>query len=211
MQRLLLRYTKQGTARFASHRDFTRAFERALRRAGIPMALSSGFNPHPRISYLNAAPTGAASLAEYVEIGLSQEMDADDVTERLNAALPYGFQIAAAGPGGTPVLEASLWRLDIDVAPEILPAAAEWLLAQESVKVTRETKNGPREFEIRDAVKSLAVVGGHLEAVVAMGSPLVRPDDIVAGMGALLPASAPPVFTRLAQGQLVDGQVVNPL
>ena len=61
VQRLRVQYAKRGRARFASHRDFGRAFERALRRAGIPMAFSSGFSPHPRISYANASPTGAAT------------------------------------------------------------------------------------------------------------------------------------------------------
>ena len=63
MQRLRVRYAKRGRARFTSHRDFSRAFERALRRAAVPMAYSSGFNPHPRISYAGAAPTGAAPPA----------------------------------------------------------------------------------------------------------------------------------------------------
>jgi radical SAM-linked protein len=68
---LRLRYAKRGRLRFASHRDFQRAFERALRRAGVPMAYSAGFSPHPKISYANAAPTGTASEAEYLEIGLA--------------------------------------------------------------------------------------------------------------------------------------------
>ena len=68
MQRLRIRYAKRGRLRFTSHRDFSRAFERAVFRARIPMAYSSGFNPHPRISYAGAAPTGSASEAEYLEI-----------------------------------------------------------------------------------------------------------------------------------------------
>ena len=58
----------RGRLRFASHRDFQRALERALRRARVPMAYSAGFHPHPKVSYANAAPTGVASEAEYVEI-----------------------------------------------------------------------------------------------------------------------------------------------
>ena len=69
MQRLRIRYAKRGRLRFTSHRDFSRAFERAIFRARIPMAYSSGFNPHPRISYAGASPTGSASEAEYLEIG----------------------------------------------------------------------------------------------------------------------------------------------
>src|SRR4029453_11201813 len=74
-----VKYAKRGRARFTSHRDFGRAFERALRRAGVPMAYSSGFSPHPRISYPNASPTGAASEAEYLEIGLAAACDPDKV------------------------------------------------------------------------------------------------------------------------------------
>ena len=71
MQRVRIRYAKRGRLRFTSHRDIGRAVERALRRADVPVALSSGFNPHPRISYAGAAPTGAASEAEYLEIALA--------------------------------------------------------------------------------------------------------------------------------------------
>src|SRR5436305_1819116 len=72
VQRLRVRYAKRGRLRFTSHRDFARAFERALRRADVPMAYSAGFSPHPKISYAGAAPTGVASEAEYLEIGLAE-------------------------------------------------------------------------------------------------------------------------------------------
>src|SRR4051794_41885624 len=72
VQRLRLRYAKRGRLRFTSHRDFARAFERALRRAAVPMGYSAGFSPHPKISYVGAAPTGVASEAEYLEIGLAE-------------------------------------------------------------------------------------------------------------------------------------------
>src|SRR5205085_2450331 len=70
VQRIRLRYAKRGPLRFTSHRDFARAFERALHRAGVPIAYSQGFSPHPKVSYASASPTGAASGAEYLEIGL---------------------------------------------------------------------------------------------------------------------------------------------
>src|SRR3954471_12838982 len=97
-----VRYAKRGRLRFTSHRDFSRAFERAIVRARIPMAYSSGFNPHPRISYANASPTGAASEAEYVEIGLDREVDPDAVLAALDDALPPGLDVleVAVSPGG---------------------------------------------------------------------------------------------------------------
>src|SRR5437764_11559914 len=87
VQRVRVRYAKRGRLRFTSHRDFARAFERALRRAGVPMAYSAGFTPHPKISYVGAAPTGVASEAEYLEIGLAQRREPEQVRVALDAAL----------------------------------------------------------------------------------------------------------------------------
>src|SRR3954465_12018871 len=84
------RFAKRGRLRFASHRDVARAFERAVRRAGVPVSHSHGFSPHPRLSWVGAAPTGAASEAEYVEIGLTRPVPPAEVAGALNAALPDG-------------------------------------------------------------------------------------------------------------------------
>src|ERR1700741_5284940 len=104
VQRLRIRYAKRGRLRFTSHRDFSRAFERAVVRARVPMACSSGFNPHPRISYAGASPTGAASEAEYLEIGLAQVLDPASVARDLDASLPDGLDIleVVVSSGGAP-------------------------------------------------------------------------------------------------------------
>src|SRR3954451_21034389 len=86
VQRLRVRFAKRGRLRFSSHRDFQRAFERALRRVDVPMAYSAGFSPHPRISYAGAAPTGAASEAEYVEISVTRRCEPDALARELDAA-----------------------------------------------------------------------------------------------------------------------------
>src|SRR5512133_1211095 len=93
VQRLRLRYAKRGRLRFSSHRDFQRALERALRRAEIPMAYSAGFSPHPKVSYANSAPTGVASEAEYVEIGVAEACDPAAVRQALDDALPPGLDV----------------------------------------------------------------------------------------------------------------------
>ena len=93
VQKLRIRYAKRGRLRFSSHRDFSRALERALVRAEVPMAFSSGFNPHPKISYAGAAPTGAASEAEYVEIGLTGVLRPRGGPPALDAALPDGLDV----------------------------------------------------------------------------------------------------------------------
>ena len=144
VQRLRIRYAKRGRLRFTSHRDFSRAFERAIARARLPMAFSSGFNPHPRISYAGASPTGAASEAEYVEIGLSQVLDPATVARDLDASLPDGLDVldvvVSAGGSLSERLEGSHWQITVTGtgAGALEPAVAQ-LLATEEVMGERMT------------------------------------------------------------------------
>jgi radical SAM-linked protein len=210
VQRLRVRYAKRGRARFTSHRDFGRAFERALRRAEVPMAYSSGFSPHPRISYANAAPTGAASEAEYLEIGLAAPCHPAQVQAALDAALPPGLdivEVVTAPPEAlADQLTGSRWQVAVvGVETADRRAAVDRFLAKREVQVTRMTKNGLRTFDARDAVVSLDVTEGGLLVTMAHGEPLVRPDDVLAGLATVWPAFAPkqvPVLTRISQGRL---------
>jgi radical SAM-linked protein len=215
VQRLRIRYAKRGRLRFTSHRDFSRAFERALVRARIPMAYSSGFNPHPRISYAGAAPTGAASEAEYLEIGLAEVVDPATVAADLDEALPEGLdvlQVVDAVPGGlADRLEVSRWRIDLaDEQVADIGAAVVAFLAEESVGVERMTKKGMRSFDSRAAVLGLEVTpydgaagrGAHVEVLLRHTVPAVRPDDVLSGLrlvsGRELAGTA--LMTRLEQG-----------
>jgi radical SAM-linked protein len=228
VQRLRLRYAKRGRLRFTSHRDFGRAFERAIRRASLPVAFSSGYSPHPRISYAGAAPTGAASEAEYVEIGLARRCDPQAVRTALDAALPVGLDVldvVESGPGSlADRLEAAHWRVELpDVAAEDAVAATNAFLARPVVEVERVTKKGLRRFDCRAAVVRLQVCAERepagrcaiLDLVLRHGSPSVRPDDVIAGLRGIVGLSLPaaPLQTRLAQGPLdpQTGTVGDPL
>ncbi|HEY6798334.1 MAG TPA: TIGR03936 family radical SAM-associated protein [Kineosporiaceae bacterium] len=160
VQRLRLRYAKRGRLRFSSHRDFQRAFERAVRRAAVPMAYSAGFTPHPRISYANAAPTGAASEAEYLEIAVTRRCDPDSLRVAVDEALPPGLdvlEVVEAGPGSlADRLAGSFWQLEVPGAdPVAVSAAVARFLAAERVDVQRLTKSGMRTFDTRYAVVRL--------------------------------------------------------
>jgi radical SAM-linked protein len=211
VQRLRIRYAKRGRLRFTSHRDFSRAFERALVRARIPMAYSSGFNPHPRISYAGAAPTGAASEAEYLEIGLAQVVDPADIAAVLDEALPDGLDVVEVVDGVrgglADRLEVSHWqiRLPNRTADEVTAAVAVFL-TEETVEVERMTKKGLRTFDTRQAVLGLDVTpydgGMRLDVLLRHAVPAVRPDDVVSGLTrvASLELTDPVLVTRLAQG-----------
>jgi radical SAM-linked protein len=231
VQRLRVQYAKRGRLRFSSARDFQRALERAIRRAGIPIAYSSGFSPHPRISYANAAPTGVASEAEYVELGVTADCDADRVRAALDDALPPGLDIVdvvvARRPDFAERLQASRWQVEL---PGVSAAQAEdavtRLLAADEVVVERMTKNGRRSFDARGAVLVAEVVPdvprdpgapdcAILHLVVRHATPAVRPDDVLSALQRVadLVPPKPPRVTRLAQGPLDEAgtSVTDPL
>ncbi len=227
VQRLRIHYAKRGRLRFTSHRDFSRAFERAVFRARIPMAYSSGFNPHPRISYMGAAPMGSASEAEYVEIALAEVIDPARAHEDIDEALPDGLDVievvVSAGESLADRLEGSRWRLTLADAPvDEARRAVETLLATDEVIVERMTKKGMRSFDARAAIVSVLVTDpgseeppcAILDVVLRHGSPSVRPDDVLAALretsGLRVTAA---LQQRLAQGPLdhEGGTVGDPL
>jgi len=176
VQKLRIRYAKRGRLRFSSTRDFQRALERAVRRAGVPMAYSSGFHPHPKISYANAAPTGTASEAEFVEIGVVDRLEPEAVRAALDEALPHGYDVlhVAEAEGGALAdsLEGSLWRVELPgTTPAEVQAAVERFLALDEALVTRTFKKGPRTFDVREAVLDVAVTGEDAGVTSADGAP----------------------------------------
>lgn len=212
MQRIRIRYAKRGPLRFTSHRDFARAFERAMRRAGVPVAYSQGFTPHPKVSFATTAPTGVASEAEYLEIGLRERVDPTELREALNAALSPGFAVldAVEATGGNLAerIEASHWRVELPgVEPDALRRAVQAFENASEVLVERLTKQGRRSIdarapivriEVRDGAperdgeveasadeppsKVSAVPCAILDLVVRQVTPTVRPDDVLSGL-----------------------------
>jgi radical SAM-linked protein len=162
VQRLRVCYAKRGQLRFTSHRDVARTFERALRRAGVPMAYSQGFSPHPKVSWVGAAPTGAASEAEYMEIQVVERVDPEALGRALGAALPPGLdviEVVPAGPGSLAArIDACEWSIEVPgVSPELLRAAVDRLLSAARVDVERLTKDGRRTLDARAAIVTAEV------------------------------------------------------
>jgi radical SAM-linked protein len=232
VQRIRIRYAKRGPLRFTSHRDFARAFERALRRAAVPIAYSQGFSPHPKISYASAAPTGVASEAEYLEIGLSAPVDPEQLRLALDSSLSPGLDLLEAVEAGEGSLsdriDAGHWRIELTgVTDETATAAVAAFLTADEVLVERMTKAGMRSFDARHAVARLAVTEQSdapcgvvaapcaiLDLVVQLVTPAVRPDDVLSGLRVVagLEPPVPPRATRLAQGTLTpQGEIVDPL
>lgn len=224
-----MRYAKRGRLRFSSTRDFQRALERAVRRAGVPMAFSAGFHPHPRISYANAAPTGAASEAEYFQLQLTQQCDLEALRAALDESLPQDMavlRVVEAAPGAlADLLQASVWQLDFEgVTLEKITDAVATFMDRAELLVTRMTKSGAREFDVRQAVLASDVVlvrAGDADGrdlvrwtmTIQHTTPAVRPIDVMTGLTELTGLQVPrsPLMTRLAQGVLeAGGRVSDP-
>jgi radical SAM-linked protein len=187
--------------RFASHRDIARAVERGVRRAGLPVAFSAGFTPHPKISYAGGAPTGTASEAEYLELALTRACAPPDVRDRLDAALPDGMDVIEVhelgdNPRADGALrpEGSQWRVVLPgVDPGDAARAVQAFLDAPSVTVERLTSKGTRRLDARAAVVTLELDRrgtpeddpecAILRMVVRHLTPAVRPDDILAALG----------------------------
>ena len=149
--------------RFASHRDIARAVERGVRRAGLPVAYSAGFSPHPKISYSGGAPTGAASEAEYLEIvPHGPPASPDEVRVRLDAALPDGIDVIevadlAVAPGAAAGGLGLASRAARGRDRRTLMQRCEAFLAAAQAEVERLTSNGVRRLDARAGVVSLEV------------------------------------------------------
>jgi radical SAM-linked protein len=175
------------------------------------MAFSHGFSPHPKVSWVGAAPTGAASEAEYVELQVTREVDPAEVGAAVDAALPPGLDVveAVVAQGGSlPArIDASRWRLELPgVTAALLAPAVDALLAATAVEVERLTKDGRRTMDVRPAVVTLTVrpdepgeagnsdgstgadggrpgaTCGILDLVVRQSTPAVRPDDVLSAL-----------------------------
>ena len=174
--RLRIRFTKAGKLRWTSHRDLARIWERALRKAGLPLAYSAGFSPRPRISFGLALPTGAESRAEYLDLDLAEDLTGPQLAAlpgRLGAELPEGMAVEAACPlAGSDVslqhdVVACGWQIELDpgyldsrVESPPLAEGVAALLAAPSVLVTRQRKGQESTDDIRPAILDLRVEPG---------------------------------------------------
>lgn len=204
--RLRARYAKVGRVRFTSHRDVVRMWERALRRSGLPVAWSEGYSPHPLLSFGLALPTGAESLAEYLDVVLRPEWELPEgLAGHLSRLLPEGVDVQAVAPlppgSGSLQQEVSSvsWKLEVlGLTAEELGTRVERLLAAPSVLIQRERKGRTVHDDLRPAVLALAVTepskgcgrggdpdgrGVWLDGELATRPRGVRPRELLEGLG----------------------------
>lgn len=159
---LRARFSKLGKVRFISHRDVARAWERAVRRAALPISWSQGFSPRPSLSFGLALPTGCESVAEYLDLRLERPVDPLAAREALDAALPAGLEVMALASRehGAQSLQQEVtscgWELEVEgVSAEELVALAQGFLRSASVPLTRVRKGVESVEDVRPLVRTL--------------------------------------------------------
>jgi radical SAM-linked protein len=162
--RVRLRFTKLGAVRFTSHRDVARLWERALRRAQLPVASTEGFSPRPKVHFGLALSTGHESLGEYLDLDLREPVEVEPLPERLTPLLPPGLDVERAAVierSTTSLQEAVIscsWRIGVtDAEPAVVRDGVAALLAAPSIPVVRERKGKRVSDDLRPAITRLAV------------------------------------------------------
>ncbi|UCG38722.1 MAG: TIGR03960 family B12-binding radical SAM protein [bacterium] len=149
-------FKKVGDLRFLGHLETVKVFERACRRAKVPLAFSGGFSPKPKISFALSLPTGAEGLAEWVDLELSQSMGADFVRDAVNAHLPEGLHIVEAwkAPVDGAALNGRVRGMEYEAAlPEPvhdLAGKAASFVRRASIPVVRSRKGRERTVDLKE-------------------------------------------------------------
>ena len=168
VKKVRLQFSKTNDARFLSHLETARAFDRAARRASLPLWYSQGFHPQPRISFGPALPVGLESLDELVDIELKGDISIETVITSLNQQLPLGILILAGKEISlqTPAISDSVneisYAISIGSSAIVARYSSEGIkrifsefLGKTSFIVSKTHKGEPRLIDIRYAVKEL--------------------------------------------------------
>jgi len=167
MPRYRIQYSKKGPACYISHLDLLRSFERAGRRAGLPLAFTQGFNPHPKISFAAPLSVGMSGEAEYADIELTVAMPADEVFHKLSGSLPEGLRLLEVRPVSdhSPALMTRVDRATYRARAKLshpldqkkLDEAIASFLARPEIWVERKNKAGGKKMHnIRPGIFSMS-------------------------------------------------------
>jgi radical SAM-linked protein len=212
MPRLL--FEKKGNAVWISHLDLMRLFQRAFKRAGLPLTHTQGFNPRPSVSIALPLSVGVESSCELLDFELDgQEIPCDEIRQRLNEVLVDGIKVLAVCKKGRKLRELSLLSCKVMLeydkgVPEGAKGEIEKLFAEDSVIVPKKTKNGIQDQNIIPMIKRLDVVQKNdqemaLMALVCCQNPTLNPIQLVAAIERYIPALKPD-FSKCSRLEIFD-------
>jgi len=189
-ERIRLRFLRKGDVRFLSHHDLMRTFERAVRRSGLPLHFTSGFNRHLRLSFPLPLAVGWEAQEEVMEFELEQWVTLGEVRQKLEPQLPAGLEavsmVLVRGSETAQVVEAE-YRVT-PLAPQmdqrLTAEAIEEFLRRGSFEVQRLRKNRLKTADIRPFVREIRPADGSLMIRLAVSpAGTTRPEEVLAGLG----------------------------
>lgn len=187
-QRVRVRFAKEADLRLISHRDLVRLFERMFRRVGVTLAMSQGFHPRPLMTFPDALSLGIAASNEAMDISFAEEIDPDDLLQRMSDQAPDGLVIKTVRILGDGERKAKIERVvyELNLPPETnleeLDEAIEGLKKQETLKVARKEKQV--ELNLTDSLEGLWIEDARLMMNIRLTSQSqLQPRDILAAIG----------------------------
>jgi len=207
--RLRIVFAKTEAMRFTGHLDLFRTWERTIRRAGLPLAYTQGYKPHPRINIASALPLGFTGENELVEIWLETDLPLEQITASLKQAAPPGLEIRqveaanARSPNLQAILQASEYIITLLQPFPYLERRLAELLSAESLPRQRGGKN----YDLRNLIITLENLPddeqGHqrlLACLSAREAATGRPEEVILALG------ANPEMARIHRRRLILGQ-----
>jgi radical SAM-linked protein len=197
--RYRLRWSKQGKLRFLSHHDIATVFERSVRRARLPLAYTQGFSAHPKIAFGSGLPVGYGSNVELLDIELTDDLDPDELRDRMNGGLPQGIRVERAerlltkGVSLGELIVAADYEIDCD-APW-LDEALERFVALDTYEFSRPYKGAMRVDDLRAGVVLAEPTTTGLRLRVRIKPRSTRPGDVMTALTKLAQVDELPVMS----------------
>lgn len=199
MSRLL--FEKKGNAVWISHLDLMRLFQRAFKRAGLPLKHSQGYSPRPYVSVILPLSVGVESVCELLDFDLDGEsVSNDQIKERLNNALTEGVRVLDVYEEGAKIKQLALLDCAVTLeydrgVPEGAVEGITELFARDSLLIEKKGKNGPTQQDIIPMIRKITTAAGESEivllALVCCQNPALNPMQLAAAVSKYLPELAP--------------------
>ncbi len=176
----IVRYRKFDKAKYISHLDFLRTFNRVLRRSKIGIAYSKGFNPHPILSFALPLSVGVTSDTELLEMTLEKEIPCREIVDILNREMPVGIEVVEAAPSQGKIAK-QIGGAVYEVLPDQLPTEKdlEDFLRLPEIRMEKKTKSGIKECDIKPDIHKITLSEGKIHMTLSAGSVTNLKPDLV--------------------------------
>lgn len=191
-----IKFRKTGVMKFIGHLDVMRYFQKAMRRADIPIAFTSGYSPHMIMSFAQPLGIGITSDAEYLDIELSEPVAAADAIRQLNSVMVEGIEVVGfvriaddKKSSGMTIVAAAGYEVtfpktfrtsdDIIQIPEPWKVRADSFMEQEQIVVWKKTKRSEKEVDIKPMIYDFTVNKSSIYLLLATGSEQNLKPDLV--------------------------------